>query len=224
MFRMGKTTTPERKGNQEREVNRTQEQQQQQPAPPSYTSNSSLSQTPDYQTQAPVERPQASQRAVSETDALARGIKEGNVSGFVGSGTMLNGDVTFKDMLRVDGHLSGHISSDKGTLIVSAGGQVDAGVAVGVAKINGTVNGDITATERVEFGRAAKVKGNVQTPALIIEQGAVFDGGCRMTQLEAATNRERDEEFKGTQSKPTLVARSTARKYVASDETKAQVG
>ena len=61
---------------------------------------------------------------------------------------------------------------------------MDANVEVAVAQIYGTVNGDITASKRIEMGRVAKVTGNIQTPALVIEQGALFEGSCRMMQLK----------------------------------------
>lgn len=128
----------------------------------------------------------ATSRAVTESETIARDIKDGNLSGFVGSGTSVTGEATFKMMLRVDGHISGRISSEDGTLIVSAGGQVDANIEVSVALINGTVNGDIVATKRIEIGRVGKVLGNIQAPALIIESGAIFEGTCRMTQAKAA--------------------------------------
>ncbi len=129
-------------------------------------------------------------KAYTETDALARDIKEGNLSGFVGNGTTLTGEANFKGMLRVDGTLSGRVSSQDGTLIVSTGGQVDANVEVSVAQIYGTVNGDVTATKRIELGRVAKVTGNIQTPALIIEQGAIFEGSCRMAQQRDAQAKD----------------------------------
>ena len=128
-------------------------------------------------------------KAYTESDALARDIKEGTLTGFVGNGTNMTGEANFKGMLRVDGHLSGRVSSQDGTLIVSTGGQVDANVEVSVAQIYGTVNGDIIATKRIELGRVAKVTGNVQTPALVIESGAIFEGSCRMQTL-------RDEQAK----------------------------
>jgi cytoskeletal protein CcmA (bactofilin family) len=121
-------------------------------------------------------------RAVTESEALARDLREGVVSGFVGSGTVVSGDAEFKGMLRIDGHFTGRIRSEKGSLIVSAGGVVEANIEVASARINGTVNGDITATGRVEFGRSARVRGQIQTPALVIEEGAIFEGGCRMQQ------------------------------------------
>jgi cytoskeletal protein CcmA (bactofilin family) len=119
-------------------------------------------------------------RAVTESEALARDLREGVVSGFVGAGTVVSGDAEFKGMLRIDGRFTGRVLSEKGSLIVSAGGVVEADIEVASAKINGTVNGDITATGRVELGRSARVRGNIQTPALVIEDGAIFEGNCRM--------------------------------------------
>jgi cytoskeletal protein CcmA (bactofilin family) len=127
---------------------------------------------------------QTTSRAVTESESLARDIKEGTLTGFVGNGTTLTGEANFKGMLRVDGGLSGRVSSADGTLIVSTNGRVDANVEVAVAQIYGTVNGDITASKRIEMGRVAKVTGNIQTPALVIEQGALFEGSCRMVQLK----------------------------------------
>src|SRR3977135_1365236 len=89
-------------------------------------------------------------------------------------------------MLRVDGRFSGRITSGTGTLIVGAGGQVDANIEVSVAMIHGVVNGDFIACERIELGRAAKLSGNIQTPSLVIEQGAVFEGSCKMVQAKTA--------------------------------------
>src|SRR3712207_4525127 len=132
---------------------------------------------------------QTTSRAVTESESLARDIKEGTLTGFVGNGTTLTGEANFKGMLRVDGALSGRVASSDGTLIVSTNGRVDANVEVAVAQIYGTVNGDITATKRIEMGRTAKVTGNIQTPTLAIEQGAIFEGSCRMVQLKEQSER-----------------------------------
>ena len=147
-----------------------------QPAPrPAYAA------APPEQAQG-VPQPQgAPTRAMTENESLARGMKDGGVGGFVGGTSALAGEINFKGMMRVDGQISGHVKSPDGTLIVSSGGRVEAEIAVAVAKINGTVAGDIICTERVELGRTARVRGNILTPALIIEEGAIFEGGCRMT-------------------------------------------
>src|ERR687888_1177706 len=137
---------------------------------------------------------QTTSRAVTESESLARDIKEGTLTGFVGNGTTLTGEASFKGMLRVDGALSGRVSSADGTLIVSTNGRVDANVEVAVAQIYGTVNGDITASKRIEMGRVAKVTGNIQTPALIIENGALFEGSCRMVQLKEQFDKQPSAE------------------------------
>src|SRR5215203_6146818 len=131
-------------------------------------------------------------RAMTESETLARDIKEGTLSGFVGGGTVVTGEANFKAMMRVDGHLSGRVSSSSGTLIVGANGKVDANIEVAVAVIHGTINGDIIATQRLELGRAAKVNGNIQTPSLIIEQGAMFEGTCKMLQMTAAADKAKN--------------------------------
>ncbi len=135
----------------------------------------------------------ASSRAVSDSESMARDIKEGRLSGFVGHGTVLTGETTFQAMLRVDGHLLGTVSSDSGTLIVGTNGQVDANIVVASAMINGVVNGDIVAAEKIQLGRTARVIGNIQTPKLLIEEGAIFEGSCSMMKArEAADNRSQE--------------------------------
>lgn len=131
----------------------------------------------------------SSPKALTESETIAREIKDGSLSGFVGSGTVITGEASFKSMLRVDGRFSGRITSTGGALIVGAGGQVDANIEVAVATIHGVVNGDIIASDRIELGRAAKLNGNIQTPSLMIEQGAVFEGSCKMTQQKASAEK-----------------------------------
>jgi len=133
--------------------------------------------------------PAASTKALTESETTAREIKDGTLSGFVGTGTSITGEATFKAMLRIDGHFSGRITSSSGALLVGAGGQVDANVEVSVATIHGVVNGDVIAGQRIELGRAGKLNGNIQTPSLVIEQGGVFEGSCKMIQQKAATDK-----------------------------------
>jgi cytoskeletal protein CcmA (bactofilin family) len=180
------------------------------PEVPDYTAKT----YPSYQSTASVESKPAvepttngSSRAMTESETLARDIKEGTLSGFVGGGTVVTGEANFKAMMRVDGHLSGRVSSSSGTLIVGANGKVDANIEVAVAVIHGTINGDIIATQRLELGRAAKVNGNIQTPSLIIEQGAIFEGSCKMLQMSQAAEKskssvKKDEPLDTSRMKP----------------------
>lgn len=123
----------------------------------------------------------ASQAAVGRDEHVQRtGTVKDNWLGFVGDVLKFTGEVRFKSMLRIDGHFSGQVSSSDGTLIVSAGAQItQAVINVAVAKINGTVEGDINASKELVLGRTASVTGKVSAPALVVEEGALFNGSCR---------------------------------------------
>jgi cytoskeletal protein CcmA (bactofilin family) len=177
------------------------------------------SDSPEYQTTAPVsasslgyglESTNTVSRPATDSENIARDIKEGKLSGFVGHGTSLTGDTTFQMMLRVDGHLTGTVSSDGGTLIVGNNGRLDANVSVGVANVNGTINGDITATEKIHLGRTARVVGNISTPKLVIEEGAIFEGGCTM--LKERESQEKQSAAQ-TQSSYSSSSYSSASSY-----------
>jgi cytoskeletal protein CcmA (bactofilin family) len=92
----------------------------------------------------------------------------------------LSGQLSFTDLVRINGHIAGTVYSKAGTLIVDSGAAVDANVNVGVAIIRGTVNGDIVAQQRIELSRGAKVFGNMWTRSISVDAGATFDGDCNM--------------------------------------------
>jgi cytoskeletal protein CcmA (bactofilin family) len=148
-------------------------------------------------------QPAGSRGAISESDSMARDIKEGRLSGFVGHGTTLTGETEFHAMLRVDGHLIGTVTSEAGTLIIGTNGQVDANIMVAAAMINGTVNGDVIASEKLQLGRTARVLGNIQAPKLIIEEGAILEGSCSM--LKARETQEEESAAAEYQHQQALI-------------------
>jgi cytoskeletal protein CcmA (bactofilin family) len=119
-------------------------------------------------------------RALAESDMISHEIREGVLSAFVASSSTITGQIEFKSLLRIHGLLSGRITSAEGTLIVASGGRVQANVAVAVARIHGTVAGDLICSERIQLGPTAIVTGNIYAPNVSIEPGAVLDGHCRM--------------------------------------------
>ncbi len=210
MIRMGRGSKPEPE-----EAERTMDNSESQPST-LYPNNSYQNNDAQYRQTAD---PASASRAISESETLARDIKDGVLSGYVGNGTVLTGEATFKAMLRVDGLLSGSVSSESGTLIVGNNGQVDADIKVAVATIHGAVNGDIVASQRLELGRAAKVNGNIQTPSLVIEQGAVFEGSCRMIQQKAEHEKARETLTRGSSNSASVL--DTTSMQPVSDETPA---
>ena len=113
-------------------------------------------------------------------NANGSNVNKDNWLGFVGDVVNFTGEVSFKSMLRIDGQFCGNVTSPDGTLIVSTGARVTkAVIKVAVAKINGTVEGDILASKELVLGRTANVRGQVTSPALVVEEGAQFNGSCR---------------------------------------------
>jgi cytoskeletal protein CcmA (bactofilin family) len=110
----------------------------------------------------------------------------------LGEGMEVAGEVKFAEVLRVDGRVSGKIISESGNLIISEQGQVQAAIETGFVEVFGAVEGTITARYKVEIHSGGRVYGDIYTPILNIEPGAVFDGKCHMIE-------EGRKEAKGNQ-------------------------
>jgi cytoskeletal protein CcmA (bactofilin family) len=102
--------------------------------------------------------------------------------GWIGRGIEVKGDITFADRLQVDGKTIGKLTSDSGTLIIGESGQIEAQIDVGVCVVHGSVQGSLIARSKLEIRRTGRVHGDVITPVLLVEEGAVFNGAIRMTQ------------------------------------------
>src|SRR5712671_6364244 len=88
------------------------------------------------------------------------------------------GEFRFEGTLQVDGYAKGRIHSLTGTLILGEAAELQSNIVVATAIINGRVFGDIHATEHVELLSHARVIGNIESPALAIQPGAIFEGEC----------------------------------------------
>lgn len=108
---------------------------------------------------------------------------------FLGEGTDITGEVKFSEIMRVDANLSGSVTSDNGSLLVMERGVVKATVTAGIVEISGTVEGTVTAKTSVKIHSTGRVYGDIFTPALIIEHGAVFDGKCHMLDNKREPNK-----------------------------------
>ena len=99
--------------------------------------------------------------------------------------------IRFEGTLRLDGNISSVVHSRTGTLTVGETAALQGNIFVAVAIINGFVRGDIRAAERVELSSGARVMGNIETPALAIQPGAMFEGLCHFLPPPGKTDGER---------------------------------
>jgi len=97
----------------------------------------------------------------------------------VGADTRVHGDIEFSGGFLVDGYVKGNVKAAKdsqSTLSISERGCVEGAVMVPHVLLNGTVRGDVRATERVELGPRARVIGNVQYKLIEMAIGAEVNG------------------------------------------------
>lgn len=101
------------------------------------------------------------------------------LNGFVDSGCTIRGELEFKTYFRVDGRIEGKVRS-QAELVVGEGGVVEGELEVARCVIGGEVRGTIRATEQVMLHATAKVWADIQTPALVMEDGAFLEGAVTM--------------------------------------------
>lgn len=94
-------------------------------------------------------------------------------------GCGFKGHLTFVGTLVLNGKLQGELSST-GTVIVAETAELEADAQVGTAIISGKFSGHLIARERIELRATARIFGDIATPALVLEEGVVFDGHCKM--------------------------------------------
>jgi cytoskeletal protein CcmA (bactofilin family) len=106
--------------------------------------------------------------------------RQSDLNGFLDSGSHLKGELRFDASFRVDGKLTGAVTSD-GDLIVGESGEIDGEIRVGQIFISGTVRGTVQAARKIQIAPSGKLFAEIDTPALVIEDGATFEGSCSMS-------------------------------------------
>src|SRR5262245_18746717 len=108
--------------------------------------------------------------------------RAGDVHTLLGKGSEFEGKLSFEGQVRIDGKYSGQIST-RDVLVIGEGARVNAEISAGTDIINGQVEGNIKASGMVELHPPARVKGSIETPALSMDKGVIFEGSCKMENI-----------------------------------------
>ena len=111
-----------------------------------------------------------------------------DLNALLGRGSEFDGKLTFEGTVRIDGKFTGTIVSND-VLVVVEGAKISAEISCGTIIVHGEINGNIKAKVTVELHHPAKVRGNIETPMLMIEKGVMFEGQTKMEGLEKAPVR-----------------------------------
>ena len=104
----------------------------------------------------------------------------------IGKSVVVKGELSGSEDLVVDGEVEGSITLRGQTLTVGPNGRVRANIEARNVILNGRVDGDIHASDRVELRKSASLSGNISTARISIEDGAFFKGGIDIQKPEAA--------------------------------------
>ena len=94
----------------------------------------------------------------------------------IGQSIVFKGELTGDEDLEIEGQVDGQVELSNHQITVGANGRVKAQVNAKSIIVIGQVIGDLTATERIEIQATGVVEGNLRTPRLNVQEGAVLNG------------------------------------------------
>jgi cytoskeletal protein CcmA (bactofilin family) len=119
-------------------------------------------------------------------DRTSQGSVPESVISIIGPGMKVVGDCETDGSLRIEGAVQGGVRAGK-AVVIGKNGRVVGDVYTQDAVISGLVEGSVTAESRLELQATCRIEGDVSTPRLQLEEGAVFNGRVDMLGDEAVT-------------------------------------
>jgi cytoskeletal protein CcmA (bactofilin family) len=110
----------------------------------------------------------------------------GDLNALLGRGSEFEGKLTFEGTVRIDGKFTGNIVTND-VLVIGEGAKVSAEISCGTVIVHGEIVGNLKAKTAVELHHPARMKGNIETPSLMIEKGVIFEGQCKMEGVEKSS-------------------------------------
>jgi cytoskeletal protein CcmA (bactofilin family) len=111
-------------------------------------------------------------------------LDEASFQSRIGKGTKASGKLHFQGPVKIEGEAEGEITGDE--VMIAPGATVSARISAGRVTIAGNFSGEITARERVELLPTARAQCTISTPSLVLNEGATFDGDCKMPRAKLA--------------------------------------
>jgi len=107
--------------------------------------------------------------------------------GHIGKSVVLRGELTGNEDLYLDGEVEGNINLRDHKLVIGPNGKIKATITARDVVVHGKVDGNLSASERVELKRCCSLTGDVSTQRIVIEDGAFFKGA-----IDIKENHERE--------------------------------
>ncbi|MFM6946491.1 MAG: polymer-forming cytoskeletal protein [Flavobacteriales bacterium] len=95
------------------------------------------------------------------------------------AGTEINGDLTSDSNIHLEGEVNGNVSC-AGRVVIGSSGKINGNLVCVHAEIEGAMEGQLMVENLLVLRSTARIKGDIQTMKLHIEEGAFFEGACVM--------------------------------------------
>jgi len=109
-----------------------------------------------------------------------------NIDTIISEHVLFKGDFNSDGSVRVDGGIEGQVKV-KGDLVLGNKGNIKGDILGANILVSGVVEGTIVAEGRVEITSTGKIKGGVQCKTLVVEEGGIIQGNCKMLPDEDET-------------------------------------
>lgn len=119
--------------------------------------------------------------------------KPESMMNILGNGTKFKGNLKVNGSLRIDGEFEGDMTISE-SLIVGKSGKLKGTVKTKNSIIGGSISGNLTTNEKVELQTGAKFDGDLACKKLIIEEGVIFDGNCKMTDSKSTVQHDKQKQ------------------------------
>jgi len=117
----------------------------------------------------------------------------GELSTIIGKDTNLNGNLTLKKSLRVDGKIVGDVKTSD-TIIIGKEGAIEGKITAKNVLMGGSVKGNVIASEKVFLESTASIEGDITSIQLVVDEGALFNGKCNMKEKETKSFKKNNDK------------------------------
>lgn len=114
-------------------------------------------------------------------------INTDKIDTVIGKNTSAEGNIKTQGTIRIDGNFNGQIDV-KGNIVIGESAKLEADISTENIVISGEVKGNITAKGQMQLTSTAKLYGDIEVQNLIIDDGAIFEGKCKMAKSNTIDN------------------------------------
>lgn len=127
-------------------------------------------------------------------DANTFDVNTDKIDTIIGKNTKIEGNISSQGTMRIDGLVTGKVEVE-GNLIVGENSKIEADIKADNISVSGEIVGNLTIKNQVQITSTGKVYGDIEVQNLIIDEGAIFDGKCKMNK-KAEKNTETQQKKK----------------------------